>query len=55
MELKVDGFLKSIEFFRSEADPSVYVAQVGDVKFFIMFYVDDPIFLEILFVYNSQC
>ncbi len=26
---KVDAFLKSIEFMKSEADPSVYVAQVG--------------------------
>ncbi len=25
---------------KSEANPSVYVAQVGDVKFFIMVYVD---------------
>jgi histone deacetylase 1/2 len=28
---------------KSEADPSVYVAQVGDVKFFIVVYVDDLI------------
>jgi hypothetical protein len=28
---------------KSEADPSVYVAQVGDVKFFIVIYVDDLI------------
>jgi hypothetical protein len=26
---KLDAFLKSIEFMKSEADPSVYVAQVG--------------------------
>jgi len=26
---------------KSEADPNVYVAQVGDVKFFIVVYVDD--------------
>jgi histone deacetylase 1/2 len=26
---------------KSEVNPSVYVAQVGDVKFFIMVYVDD--------------
>ncbi len=38
---KLDAFLKSIEFMRSEADASVYVAQVGDVKFFIVVYVDD--------------
>jgi hypothetical protein len=30
---KLDVFLKSIEFVRSDADFSVYVAQVGDVKF----------------------
>jgi histone deacetylase 1/2 len=28
---------------KSEADPSVYVTQVGDVKFFIVVYVDDLI------------
>jgi hypothetical protein len=28
---KLDAFLKSIEFMKSEADPNVYVAQVGDV------------------------
>jgi hypothetical protein len=28
---------------KSEADPSVYVAQVGDLKFFIVVYVDDLI------------
>jgi hypothetical protein len=32
---KLDAFLKSIEFMKSEADPSVYVAQMGDVKFFL--------------------
>ncbi len=40
---KLDAFLKSIEFMKSEANPNVYVAQVGDVKFFIMVYVDDLI------------
>jgi hypothetical protein len=40
---KLDAFLKNIEFMKSEADPSVYVAQVGDVKFFIVVYVDDLI------------
>ncbi len=40
---KLDVFLKSIEFMKSEADPSVYVARVGDVKFFIVVYVDDLI------------
>jgi esterase/lipase superfamily enzyme len=40
---KLDTFLKSVEFLKSEADPSVYVTQVGDVKFFIVVYVDDLI------------
>ncbi len=40
---KLDALFKNIEFMKSEADPSVYVAQVGDVKFFIMVYVDDLI------------
>jgi hypothetical protein len=40
---KLNAFLKSIEFMKSEADPSVYVAQMGDVKFFIVVYVDDLI------------
>jgi hypothetical protein len=40
---KLDAFLKSIEFTRSDADFSVYVAQVADVKFFIVVYVDDLI------------
>ncbi len=40
---KLNAFLKSIEFMKSEADPSVYVARVGDVKFFIVVYVDDLI------------
>jgi hypothetical protein len=38
---KLDAFLKSIEFMKSETDPSVYVAQVG---VFIVVYVDDLIF-----------
>jgi len=40
---KLDAFFKNIEFMKSEADPSVYVVQVGDVKFFIVVYVDDLI------------
>ncbi len=40
---KLDAFIKSIEFMKSEGDPSVYVAQVGNVKFFIVVYVDDLI------------
>jgi hypothetical protein len=42
---KLDAFLKSIEFMKNEADPGVYVVQVGDVKFFIVVYVDDLIFV----------
>jgi hypothetical protein len=30
---KLDAFIKSIEFMKSEADPSVYVAQVGTIDF----------------------
>jgi hypothetical protein len=33
---KLDAFFKSIEFVRSVADFNVYVAQVRDVKFFII-------------------
>ncbi len=40
---KLNRFLKSVEVMKSEADPSVYVTQVGDVKFFIVVYVDDLI------------
>ncbi len=40
---KLDTFFKSVEFMKSEANPSVYVTQVGDVKFFIVVYVDDLI------------
>jgi hypothetical protein len=40
---KLDVFLKSIEFVRSDVDFSMYVAQVGDVKFFIVVYIDDLI------------
>jgi len=40
---KLDAFFKSIEFMKNETDPSVYVAQVGDVKFFIVVSVDDLI------------
>ncbi len=42
-------FFKNIEFMKSEADPSVYVTQVGDVKFFIMVYVD-----RLILVCNDQ-
>jgi hypothetical protein len=38
---KLDVILKSIEFMKSEADPSVYIAQVRDAKCFIVVYVDD--------------
>jgi len=40
---KLDTFIKSVEFMKGEADPSVYVTQVGDVKFFIVVYVDNLI------------
>jgi hypothetical protein len=39
----LDAFLKSIEFMKSEANLNMYVAQVGDVNFFIVVYVDDLI------------
>jgi hypothetical protein len=42
---KLDAFLKNIEFVRSDVDFSVYIAQVGDVKFFIVIYVDDLILM----------
>jgi histone deacetylase 1/2 len=41
----LDAFLKSIKFMKSEADPRVYVAQVKDMKFFIVVYLDDLILL----------
>jgi hypothetical protein len=47
---KLDAFLKSIKFVRSDVDFSVYIAQVGDVKFFIVVYVDD----FILVCYNNN-
>jgi hypothetical protein len=40
---KLDVFLKNIEFMNNEADPNVYVAQVGDVKKKFILYVDDLI------------
>jgi hypothetical protein len=40
---KLDVFFKNIEFMKSEADLSMYVAQVGDVNFFIVVYVGDLI------------
>jgi hypothetical protein len=46
---KLYTFIKGIEFMKSEADPSVYVAQVGDVKFFIVVHVDD-----LILVCNNQ-
>ncbi len=39
---KLDVFFKNIEFV-SDANFSVYVAQVGDLRFFIVVYVDDLI------------
>jgi hypothetical protein len=41
--------LKNIEFVRSDADFNVYVAQVGDVKVFIVVYIDD-----FILVYNNK-
>ncbi len=35
--------MKNIEFVGNDADFSVHVAQVGDVKFFIVIYIDDLI------------
>jgi hypothetical protein len=40
---KLDVFLKNIKFVRSDVDFSVYIVQVGDVKIFIVIYVDDVI------------
>jgi len=40
---KLDVFLKDIKFVRSDADFSVYITQVGDVKFFTVVYIDDLI------------
>ncbi len=37
--------MKSIEFVRSDVDFCIYVAQFGDVKFFIVIYVDDLILM----------
>jgi histone deacetylase 1/2 len=46
---KLDAFFKSIEFIKNETNSNVYVAQVGDVKFFIVIYVDD-----LILVCNNQ-
>ncbi len=40
---KLDAFLKNIRFVKSDVDFSVYIAQVGDVKFFIVVYIYDLI------------
>ncbi len=42
---KLDAFLKSMEFVKSDADFSMYIVQVGDVKFFIVVYIDDLILM----------
>ncbi len=39
----MDAFFKSIEFIKSDVDPNVYVAPVGDMKFFIAIYVNNLI------------
>jgi hypothetical protein len=46
---KLDVFFKNIEFVRSDVDFNRYVAQVKDVKFFIVIYVDD-----LILVYNNK-
>jgi hypothetical protein len=38
---KLNAFLKNIEFVKTDEDYNMYVAQVGDVKFFIVIYFDD--------------
>jgi len=38
--------LKNIEFVKSDVDFNVYVQQVGDVKFFIVVYIDDLILIH---------
>jgi hypothetical protein len=43
---KLDAFLKNIKFMRSDANFSVYVVQVKDVKFFIVIHVDDLILVQ---------
>ncbi len=40
---KLNAFLKSIEFVRNDANFCMYIAQVGEVKFFIVIYVHDLI------------
>jgi len=37
---KLNAFLKNIEFVKADEDYYMYVAQVGDVKFFIVIYVN---------------
>ncbi len=43
LEPKIRCFLEKHRICESDADFSVYVAQVGDVKIFIVVYVDDLI------------
>jgi hypothetical protein len=50
---KLNAFLKSIEFMKSDVNFSVDVAQVRDVKFFIVVYVDDLIM--VLIIRTSFC
>jgi hypothetical protein len=40
---KLDVFWKNIKFVRSDANFGVYIAQVGDLKIFIVIYVNDLI------------
>ncbi len=42
---KLDDFEKSIKFVRNDVDFSMCIAQVKDVKFFIVIYDDDLILM----------
>jgi len=43
---KLNAFLNNIESMKSDADFNAYVAQVGDVKVFIVVYIDDFILVR---------
>jgi hypothetical protein len=43
---KLNAFLKNMEFVKSDVNFSMYVAQVGDVKFFIVVCVDENLGLQ---------
>ncbi len=42
---KFDAILKNIGFVTSDVNFNLYFAQMKDVKFFIVIYVDDFIFM----------